>query len=75
MRGPTVSVRSCRRSVSDELRSVRGRALHHERVPGAHLACIASLWGPPVEELSAEELDVADPHFPLVACAYTEKAR
>jgi hypothetical protein len=39
------------------------------------LACVASLWGPSVEELSAEELDVADPHVPLVACAHTEKAR
>lgn len=48
---------------------------HHERVPGAHLACVASLWGPSVEELSAEELDVADPHVPLVAGAHTEKAR
>jgi hypothetical protein len=42
---------------------------------GNVLACVASLWGPSAEELSAEELDVADPHFPLVACAYTEKAR
>ena len=48
---------------------------HHERVPGAHPACVASLWGPSVEELSAEELDVADPRFPLVACAHSEKAR
>jgi hypothetical protein len=38
-------------------------------------ACVASLWGPSVEELSAEELDVADPHFSLVACAHAEKAR
>ena len=42
---------------------------------GNVLACVASLWGPSVEELSAEELDVADPHLPLVACADTEKAR
>ena len=60
---------------------------HRKRVPGARLvwlfraaptpvlACVACLWGPSVEELSAEELDVADPHLPLVACAYTEKAR
>jgi hypothetical protein len=48
---------------------------HHERVPGAHLACVASLWGLPVEELSAEELDVADPRFALVACAHAENAR
>jgi hypothetical protein len=42
---------------------------------GNVLGYVASLWGPSVEELSAEELDVADPHFSLVACAYTEKAR
>jgi hypothetical protein len=42
---------------------------------GNVLACVASLRGPSVEEISAEELDVVDPHFPLVACAYTEKAR
>lgn len=48
---------------------------HHERVPGAHLACVASLRGPPVEGLSAEGLDVADPRFALVACAHAEKAR
>lgn len=41
---------------------------HRERVPGARR-------GPSVEELSAEELDVADPRFPLVACAHSEKAR
>jgi hypothetical protein len=38
-------------------------------------ACVAPLWGPSVEELRAEELDVADPHVPLVACAHAEKAR
>jgi hypothetical protein len=42
---------------------------------GNVLACVASLWGPSVEKLSAEELDVADPRFSLVACAHTEKAR
>jgi hypothetical protein len=42
---------------------------------GNVLACVAFLWRPSVEELSAEELDVADPHFPLVACAHAEKAR
>jgi hypothetical protein len=47
---------------------------HHERVPGAHLACVASLWAP-VEGLGAEELDVADPRSALVACAHAEKAR
>jgi hypothetical protein len=30
---------------------------------------------PACEELSAEELDVADPRFALVACAHAEKAR
>jgi hypothetical protein len=33
------------------------------------------LWGPSVDELSLEELDVADPHVPLVACAHAENAR
>lgn len=42
---------------------------------GNVLACVASLWGPSVKEPSAEELDVADPHYPLVACAHAEKAR
>lgn len=42
---------------------------------GNVLACVASLWGPSVEELSAEELDVADPRFSLVACAHAGKAR
>ena len=42
---------------------------------GNVLACVASLWGPSVEEISATELDVADPRFPLVACAHAEKAR
>ena len=39
------------------------------------LACVASLWGLSVEELSAAKLDVADARFPLVACAHAEKAR
>ena len=42
---------------------------------GNVLACVASMWGPSVDELSLEELDVADPHVPLVACAHAEKAR
>jgi hypothetical protein len=42
---------------------------------GNVLACAASLWGPSVEELGAEELAVADPRFPLVAWAHAEKAR
>jgi drug/metabolite transporter superfamily protein YnfA len=42
---------------------------------GNVLVCATSLWGPSVEGLSAEELDVADPLFPLAACAYAEKAR
>lgn len=42
---------------------------------GNVLACVASLWGPSVEELSAEKLDVAHPRFLLVACAHAEKAR
>jgi hypothetical protein len=42
---------------------------------GNVLARVVSLWGPSVEELSAEELDVADPRIPLVACAHAEKAR
>ena len=42
---------------------------------GNVLACVTSLWGPSVEELSAEELDVADPRLLLAACAYAEKAR
>jgi hypothetical protein len=42
---------------------------------GNVLACVASVWGPSVEELSAEKLDVADPRFVLVACAHAEKAR
>ena len=41
---------------------------------GNVLACVASLWGLSVEELSAGELDVTDPRFPLVACAHAEKA-
>lgn len=41
---------------------------------GNVLACVAALWGLAVEELSAEELDFADPRFPLVACAHAEKA-
>jgi hypothetical protein len=39
------------------------------------LARVVSLWGPSVEELSAEVLDVADPRIPLVARAHAEKAR
>lgn len=42
---------------------------------GNMLACVASLLGPSVDELSLEELDVADSHVPLVACAHAEKAR
>jgi hypothetical protein len=95
MRGPTVSVRRCRRSASV---SGAGRAptwstfwrfrpnglaelLHRLGAPasvagyGNVLACVASLWGSSVEELSAEELDVADPRLPLVARAHAEKAR
>ena len=34
-------------------------------VHGNVLASVAALWGLSVEELSAEELDVADPRFPL----------
>jgi hypothetical protein len=41
---------------------------------GNVLACVAALWGLSVEELSSEELDFADPRFPLVACAHAEKA-
>ena len=41
---------------------------------GNVLACVAALWRLSVEELSAEELDVADPRFPLVAYAHAEKA-
>jgi hypothetical protein len=42
---------------------------------GNVLACVASLWGLSVEELSAAKLDVADARFPLVTCAHAEKAR
>jgi hypothetical protein len=34
---------------------------------------VSALWGLSVQDLSAEELDVTDPRFPLVACAYAEK--
>jgi hypothetical protein len=40
---------------------------------GNVLACVSALWGLAVQDLSAEELDVTDPRFPLVACAYAEK--
>jgi SAM-dependent methyltransferase len=40
---------------------------------GNVLACVSALWGLSVQDLSAEELDVTDPRFPLVACAYAEK--
>src|SRR6266511_3377036 len=40
---------------------------------GNVLACVSALWGLSVEDLSAEELDSADPRFPLVACAYAKK--
>jgi len=39
----------------------------------ADLACVAALWGLSVQDLSAEELDVNDPCFPLVACAHADK--
>ena len=32
---------------------------------GNVLACASAMWGLSVEDLSAEELDFADPHFPL----------
>jgi hypothetical protein len=37
------------------------------------LVGVAALWGLSVEDLSAQELDVNDPCFPLVACAYAAK--
>lgn len=40
---------------------------------GNVLAGVAALWGLSVEDLSAQELDVNDPCFPLVACAYAAK--
>ncbi len=40
---------------------------------GNVLAGVAALWGLLVEDLSAQELDVNDPCFPLVACAYAAK--
>jgi SAM-dependent methyltransferase len=40
---------------------------------GNLLACVSALWGLSVQDLSAAELDVTDPRFPLVACAYAEK--
>jgi hypothetical protein len=40
---------------------------------GNVLACVATLWGPSVQDLSAEELDVNDSCFPLVACAHADK--
>jgi hypothetical protein len=42
---------------------------------GNVLACLASLRGPSVEGLNAEELEVAEPRFPLVACAHAEEAK
>jgi SAM-dependent methyltransferase len=40
---------------------------------GNVLACVSALWGLSVHDLSDEELDVTDPRFPLVACAYAKK--
>ncbi len=40
---------------------------------GNVLGCVCALWGLSVEELSPEELDFADPRFPLVACAHAQK--
>ena len=40
---------------------------------GNMLACVAALLGLSVQDLSAEELDVNDPCFPLVACAHADK--
>lgn len=42
---------------------------------GTVVACVASLWGLSVQDLSAEELDLNDPRFPLIACAHAEKRR
>jgi hypothetical protein len=42
---------------------------------GNLLACVSALLGLSVEDLSAAELEVNDPRFPLVACAYAEKPR
>ena len=40
---------------------------------GNVLTCVSALWGLSVEDLSTEELDSADPRFPLIACAYAKK--
>jgi len=40
---------------------------------GNVLACVAALWGLSVQDLSAEELYVNNPCFPLVACAHADK--
>jgi hypothetical protein len=37
------------------------------------LTCVAALWGLSVQDLSAEELHITDPRFPLVARAHAEK--
>jgi hypothetical protein len=40
---------------------------------GNVLACVAAFWGLSVHDLSAEELDIIDSYFPLVACAHADK--
>jgi SAM-dependent methyltransferase len=40
---------------------------------GNLLACVSALWGLSVQDLSAEELNVIDPCFPLIACASATK--
>ena len=42
---------------------------------GNVLACVSARWGLSVQDLSTEELELADPRFPLVVCAHAEKPR
>ena len=81
MRGPTVSVRRCRRSARDELglRSVRltvpslARPDPHD--PGTNFWRFAPNGLAELLHRLGMPASVADPHVPLVACAHTEKAR
>ena len=62
MRGPTVSVRSCRRSARDELGLRVAELSHRKRVPGVRLVWLFHVAPTPVQRA-------------LVARAPAEKAR
>ena len=63
------------RADPDRAAAARGERFCREVLAATDIEGLDRAWSHPDFLPSAEELDVADPRFPLVACAHAEKAR